>query len=123
MKQSKITQILKTNEWESKYGKMYSITLKLENWETITLNKKKQDAFKVWQLIKYEEIEIWKKRKEVIEKKQEINQWNQRWYFTSIAFQIAFDKVYKWEDDYQKTIYLAQRIFVDMLNNFEWKDD
>ena len=41
MKQSKITQILKTNEWESKYGKMYSITLKLENWETITLNKKK----------------------------------------------------------------------------------
>ena len=119
MKQSKIIQILKTNECESKYGKMYSITLKLENWETITLNKKKQDAFKVWQLIKYEEIETWKKRKEVIEKKQDNNQWNQRGYFTSIAFQIAFDKVYKSEDDYQKTIYLAQRIFADMLDNFE----
>lgn len=123
MKQSKITQILKSNEWESKYGKMYSITLKLENWETITLNKKKQDAFKVWQSIKYEEIETWKKRKEVIEKKQDNNQWNQRGYFTSIAFQIAFDKVYKSEDDYQKTIYLAQRIFADMLDNFDWKEN
>ena len=31
MKTSKITEIVKTNEWESKYGPMYSITLKMEN--------------------------------------------------------------------------------------------
>lgn len=120
MKQSKIIQILKTNEWESKYGKMYSITLKLENWETITLNKKKQDAFKVWQSINYEEIETWKKRKEIVEKKQESNQWNQRGYFTSIAFQIAFQN-YSWEDSYQFCSNLARRIFADMLDNFEEK--
>ena len=54
MKQSKIIQILNTNEWEWKFGKMYSITLKLENWETIAINKKKPDAFKEWFVIKYE---------------------------------------------------------------------
>jgi hypothetical protein len=120
MKQSKITQILKTNEWESKYGKMYSITLKLENWETITLNKKKQDAFKLWDNVKYEEIEAWKKRKEIIDKKPESNQGNPRSYFTSVAFQIAFQN-YSWEDSYQFCSNLARRIFSDMLDNYEGK--
>ena len=73
MKTSKITEIVRTNEWESKYGPMYSITLKMENWETISLNKKKSDAFKVWWTISYEELEPWKKWKEVIEKKPNEN--------------------------------------------------
>ena len=120
MKQSKITQILKTNEWESKYGKMYSITLKLENWETITLNKKKQNAFKLWDNVKYEEIEAWKKRKEIIDKKPESNQGNPRSYFTSVAFQIAFQN-YSWEDSYQFCSTLARRIYSDMMDNYENK--
>lgn len=123
MKTSKIMEIVKTNEWESKYGPMYSITLKMENWEIISLNKKKSDAFKVWWTISYEELETWKKWKEVIEKKpNENNNYNNpKSYFTSIAFQIAFDKLYKWEDDYQNCVYLAKRIFADMLDNYEWK--
>ena len=125
MKQSTIKEILNVSWWDSKYGKMYKIGLLLENWETIYLNKKKENAFKVWDKINYEEIETWnwKKWKEIIEKKQDNNQWNQRWYFTSIAFQIAFDKLYTWEDDYQKTVYLAKRIFADMLDNYEWKEN
>ena len=119
MKQSKIIQIINTNEWEWKYGKMYSITLKLENGETIALNKKKPDSLKVWYIIKYEEIEPGKKRKEVVDKKEINGNYNNpKSYFTSIAYQIAFDKLYKGEDSYHDCVCLAQRIFTDMMENF-----
>ncbi len=122
MKQSKIIQILNTNEWEWKFGKMYSITLKLENWETIAINKKKPDAFKEWFIIKYEEVEPGKKWKEINDKKQESGNFNPRSYFTSIAYQIAFDKMFKWEDDYDNSVRLAKRIFGDMLDNYVVKN-
>lgn len=121
MKQSKIIQILNTNEWEWKFGKMYSITLKLENGETIALNKKKPDAFKVWFPIKYEEIESGKKWKEINDKKQESSNFNPRSYFTSIAYQIAFNKMFNGVDDYDISVKLAKRIFGDMLDNYELK--
>ena len=132
MKQPKIIQILNTNEWEWKFGKMYSITLKLENGETIALNKKNPDAFKVGFVVKYEEIEPWKKWKEINDKKQESGNFNPRSYFTSIAYQIAFDKMFKWIDDYDisvtlneynhfNSVKLAKRIFGDMLDNYEVK--
>lgn len=121
MKQSKIIEILKVTPWESKYGTMYSYTLKLENNETIVLNKKKENAFKLWDSILYEEIEEGKKRREIKERKNDNTVQSQRWYFTSIAFQIAFDKAYKWDNDYQNTVYLAKRIFTDMMDNFEGK--
>ena len=122
MKQSKIIQILNTDEWEWKFGKMYSIKLRLENGEIIELTKKKPDAFKVWFVVKYEEIEPGKKRKEVNDKKQESSNFNPRSYFTSIAYQIAFDKMFKWEDDYKNSVRLATRIFDDMLNNYMVKN-
>ena len=122
MKQSKIIQILNTDEWEWKFGKMYSIKLRLENWEIIELTKKKPDAFKVWFVVKYEEIEPGTKWKEVNDKKQESSNFNPRSYFTSIAYQIAFDKMFKWEDDYDNSVRLATRIFDDMLNNYMVKN-
>ncbi len=121
MKQSKIKEILNVSSWESNYGKMYKITLVLENWEKISLNKKKENAFKVWDTIKYEEIEAWKKRKEKIDKKPDSNQSSPRSYFTSVAFQIAFQN-YSWEDSYQFCSTLARRIYSDMLDNFENKE-
>jgi hypothetical protein len=39
-----------------------------------------------------------------------------------MAIKQAFDKVYQWEDDFQKASYLAQRIFelaMDMYNGNE----
>lgn len=68
MKTSKILEITKTKLREGANGKLYYITLRLENGEYITLWKKREDAFKVGQIIKYEEIEKWKKWKEVKEK-------------------------------------------------------
>ena len=54
MKESKILEITKTKERENEHGKLFYITLRLENGEYITLGKKKADAFKVWDTIKYE---------------------------------------------------------------------
>lgn len=68
MKESKILEITKKKVREWANGKLYYITLKLENWEYITLWKKREDAFKVGQLVKYEEVEKGKKWKEVKEK-------------------------------------------------------
>ena len=68
MKTSKILEITKTKVREWANGKLYYITLKLENWEYITLWKKREDAFKVGQIVKYEEVEKGKKWKEVKEK-------------------------------------------------------
>lgn len=88
MKESKILEITKTKERENEHGKLFYITLRLENGEYITLWKKKKDAFKVWQEIKYEEVEKGKKWKEVKE-----NWWNgknQKVDIVTSAFQIAF---------------------------------
>ncbi len=119
MKQSKITQILEALEREGKYGKMFTIAMTLENWETIQINKKNKDAFKVWDNIKYEVIEEWKKRKEVKEENRGVQKQHgdQRGYFTSIAFQIAFNQ-YSWEESYQNCSNLARRIYSDMLDNY-----
>ena len=64
MKESKILEITKTKERENEHGKLFYITLRLENGEYITLGKKKVDAFKIGDTIKYEKI--WEnKRKEI----------------------------------------------------------
>lgn len=64
MKESKILEITKTKEGENEHGKLFYITLRLENGEYITLGKKKVDAFKIGDTIKYEKI--WEnKRKEI----------------------------------------------------------
>ena len=103
MKTSKITEIISVNEWQGDHWTTYYIKMKLENWETISLWKKTRDAFKVWDTVNYEDYvdaKWYTKQKEVRENnfKKEYKQ-DQRWYFTSIAFQIWFAN-YKKEDDY-----------------------
>ena len=56
MKESKILEITKTKERENEHGTLFYITLRLENGEYITLGKKKVDAFKIGDTIKYEKI-------------------------------------------------------------------
>lgn len=55
MKTSKITEILSVKIREGKNGKLYYHSLKLENGETISLGKKKENAFTVGQEISYTE--------------------------------------------------------------------
>lgn len=87
MKTSKILEITKTKLREGANGNLYYITLRLENGEYITLWKKKENAFKVGQEIKYEEVEKGKKWKEV---KENWNGKNQKVDIVTAAFQIAF---------------------------------
>lgn len=89
MKESKILELTKTKVREWANGKLYYITLKLENWEYITLWKKREDAFKVGQLVKYEEVEKGKKWKEVKEKSFAPVQ-DPKSAIVLTAFQVAF---------------------------------
>ena len=124
MKTAKIQEIKWFNEWTNpKTWKItYYFNLKMDNWEEISLWKMNKDAFKLWDSVNYEEYtdDKWKQRyREVRERRNDYKQ-DQRGYFTSIAFQRAFQN-YKKEDDYQSCSNLARRIFVDMLDNYEQK--
>ena len=90
MKTSKITQITKTKVRDWPNWRLYYISLKLENGENITLWKKKEDAFKIGQEIKYEEIEKGKKWKEI--KENWFKASNPKKDIVLTAFQVAFSK-------------------------------
>ena len=57
MKQAKVQEITKVNEWKWPNWTIFYIWMKLDNWETISLWKKSKDAFKVWDTVNYEMIE------------------------------------------------------------------
>jgi len=122
---SKIKEIISVKEWDGQYGKMYSYSLHMENWEYPKLNKTKKDAFKVWDEITYEEVEPWKKWKEVKQsnfKKSYNPEANNRWAMVWLAYKIAFDKAYNWEDDFNATIQLANRIFEEAMSTYSNAD-
>ena len=104
MKESKVTEIIWVNEWKWDHWVVYYIKMKLENWETINLWKKTKDAFKVWDTVKYETVEEWKKWKEVKENpfKAQANCNNNcsKSAQVGMAIKVAFDLVYekKWLD-------------------------
>lgn len=127
MKKAKIEEIIKVNEWKWPNGVIYYINMKLDNWETINLGKKKADAFKVWDVVTYEVVEEGKKRKEIKEMpKKETATNTSAGAIVGMALKIAFDKVYNWEDDFQAAAVLAQRICdlaVDMTKGLEEKED
>jgi len=126
MKTAKILEIAGVNErnkWE--HWPVYYITMKLDNNELITLWKKKSDAFKVWDTVSYEVVEEWKKWKEV---KENPFMWWRKWdpeannrgAMIGMAIKLAFDKVYQWEDDFQKAAYLSNRLFELAMEMYYW---
>lgn len=118
MKTTKIKEIVSVEEREWQYWKMYWHKLNLENWETIKLNKKKPNSFKVWDTISYEENWEWK-WKQIVEdnqkSKKKFNESNNVWAMVWMSYRLAFEMAYKWEDDFQKTVALAQRIFDEAM--------
>lgn len=128
MKTAKIVKIGNIKEWSKEwFWTTFYISLELDNNETITLWKKKQDAFKVWDTVSYEVVEEWKRWREVKENnfKPRYNpESNNRWAMVWMAIKLAFDKVYQWEDDFEKASYLSQRVFdlaMSMYNSAEWE--
>lgn len=125
MKTAKVLKVT-IDSWDWQYGKMYSHKLELDNWETIKLNKKKDNQFKVGDTVNYEENGEWK-WKEVKEEKKFTPRWASNdnnigamiWMAMKIAFEHCYDKT-----NYNETYVLATRIFEDsmaLLENY-WKD-
>lgn len=125
MKQAKIIEIWKVNEWKWPNGIIYYISLKLDNWENISLWKKSKDAFKVWDTVNYEMVEEngKTKYKEVKENNfrpkptynpEANNKSATIWMAMKIAFEVLYDKT-----NYNETIELATRIFEDAMAMYE----
>lgn len=120
MKTSTIKEITKVNEWKWPNGTIYYINMKLENGETISLGKKKADAFKPWDTVNYEVVEEWKKWKEIKENPfkpkaynpEATNKWAMIWMAFKLAFEVMYDKK---ADNYNDTYNLAVRIYEDAM--------
>ena len=117
MKQGKITEITKVNEWDWPHWKLYYIDMKLDNGETISLGKKKADAFKVWDVVCYEDYTDAKgrtKQREVKDEqpiKKSFNSDNNKGAVVWMALKIAFECYYdKKQENFNETVALAQRI-------------
>ena len=121
MKTSKISKIVSVNErnkWE--HWPVFYFTMDLENGETIKLWKKKQDAFKLGDTISYEENGEWR-WKEVKEQpfvKKFNSEATNRGAMVWMAIKLAFELVYKTEDDFQNAVVLANRIFDEAMSMY-----
>lgn len=126
MKTSTVKEITKVNEWDWPHGKVFYINMKMENWDTISLGKKTEDAFKVWDTINWEDYSDAKwaiKQREVKEnpfRPQANNQANCKSAKIWMAIKVAFDLVYKdkWLDEAKK---LTKEILL-FATELEWED-
>jgi hypothetical protein len=127
MKTSTVKEITKVNEWDWPHGKVFYINMKMENWDTISLGKKTEDAFKVGDSISWEDYSdaSWKiKQREVKEnpfRPQANNQANCKAAKIWMAIKVAFDLVYKdkWLDEAKK---LTKEILL-FATELEWESD
>lgn len=113
MKTAKVLEITKVNEWKWPNGTVFYINMKLDNDDTISLGKKKADAFKVGDTVNYEVVEEGKKRKEVKENpfRPRVNSESNKWAMVGMALKIAFECYYdKKADNFKDTIEFAKRI-------------
>lgn len=128
MKTAKITEIVKTNKWDKwEHWPVYYISMKLDNDELITLGKKKEDAFKVWDTVNYEENGEWKWKEVKVNNFQPkaynpeaTNKGAMVWMAMKLAFEQLYDKT-----NYNEVIQLATRIFEDAMAIYEsyWKSE
>lgn len=120
MKTAKVQEIVKTNKWDkSQYWTMYFIYMKMDNGDTINLLKKKEDAFKVWDTISYEENGEWKWKEVKAENNfkksfnpEATNKSATIWMALKIAFEVLYDKK---EQNFNECIALAQRIYEEAM--------
>lgn len=130
MKQGKILEILWANEWNWPHGKLYYINMKLDNWETISLGKKKYDAFKVWDTVCYEDYvddkgktrykEVQDEQPKKTFNSESNNRWAMIWMAIKTAFEVYYDPK---KENFQETMALAHRIYEEAMSMFnEWEE-
>lgn len=118
MKKAKVLEIWKPRKWEWPHGDVFYIPLKLDNWEDISLGKKSETAFTVWDVVCYEDYTDDKgklRQREVKEKpfrpKAANSESNNRGAMVWMSVKLAFDKVYNDEKDLEKAKKLSREIF------------
>lgn len=121
MKTAKIEKIMEVKERTWDYWTTYYISLKMDNWDMITLGKKSKDAFKEWDTVSYESYKKdWKiKYKEVKENNfkkafnpEATNKSATIWMALKIAFEVLYDKK---EQNFNECIALAQIIYEEAM--------
>lgn len=131
MKTAKVQEIQSVNEWNWDHWTTFYFKMKMDNWEVISLWKKKRDAINVWDTITYEEYTNNKWNQAWREARQD-NQWykknyyseaNNRWAMIGMAYKLAFELTYKKDTDFWNTILLANRIFDEAMNTYNKKSD
>lgn len=103
---------------------IYYITMKMDNDELITIWKKSKDSFKVGDVINYEVVEEWRKRKEIKEnnfQKRTFNQERQNlWAMIWMAYKLAFEVYYsKEEKNFSETIKFANEVFKEAMKTYK----
>lgn len=129
MKTATISKINGITEWKWEHGIVYYFKLEMDNGERIELGKKSNDAFKVWDEVKYEDYidaKGYTKQKEVKEnpfKKSYNPEANNRGAMVWLAIKTAFEKEYSDEKDFDKAATLARKIFAVAMDMYEGKED
>ena len=123
MKTAKILKLtIDSRDWQ--YGKMYSHKMELDNWETIKLNKKKDNSFKIWDTVSYEENWEWKRKEVKEEKTFQPKQFSQelqnRGAMVWMSVKLAFERVYQTEKDLEKAKKLSKEIFEIAMELYNW---
>ena len=130
MKTARVESVIESRERSgSQYWQMFFIKMKMDNWETISICKKRQDAFKTWDIINYEESvndkwkTIWKEVKENNYKRS--NSDYGKGAMVWMAIKEAFDLVYKdkWLDEAKKLTKEILLFAQELLNEKEEKTD
>lgn len=123
MKTAKVLKVT-IDSWDWQYGKMYSHKLELDNWETIKLNKKKDNSFKVWDTVNYEENGDgkWKEVKEekAFQPKQFSQELQNRGAMVWMSVKLAFERVYQTDKDLEKAKKLSKEIFDIAMELYNW---
>ena len=127
MKTAKITEIWKARKWEWPHGDVFYIPLKLDNWENISLWKKSETAFNVWDTINYEENWEWKRKEVKVNNFQPKSNYNpeiaNRWAMVWMSVKLAFERVYQTEKDLEKAKKLSKEIFDIAMELYNWKPE
>lgn len=123
MKTAKVLKVT-IDSWDWQYGKMYSHKMELDNWETIKLNKKKDNQFKVWDTVSYEENWDWKRKEVKEEKTFQPKQFSQelqnRGAMVWMSVKLAFERVYQTDKDLEKAKKLSKEIFDIAMELYNW---
>lgn len=111
----KITEIVKIQPRDWEQWSMFKYTLRTGKGNYPVFYRKKENAFKVWENISYQEL-WWGKFKQIFPTNKNKKEWVESFFLTN-AFHIAF-KRYPSDLDYWCCLALAKKLCADMIEHY-----